>query len=244
MKTKLKLLSCLFILILFSCESAYINTSKNIMYGGANKSINLYAFVGEKISVTEFDPNEKNEKGEKFGYEIDEETGDSLKVTTKHYIMDRAFKCKYRVLRKMFNYLEADTVEFVAYDHYGTPGFAESDSVILYLSKNKEKGYYFHQKYQYDKVYQNKKGHYYSYPKFNGNESLQTIQNMTAFDANFSNEKFDISHLDDANVKMYYNSKFYKIEGNYAIPVKGIYLNQLINYRLHTTFKNLNLNIQ
>lgn len=238
MKIKIFSIAISFIVIT-ACESAFIVTSKNIKHGGANKNINLYAFVGKKISVTEFDPNKNKEPEPKGEYEIDEETGDTLKFVRKHYIMDGAFKCKYQVLRKMFNYLETDTVEFIAYDHYGTPGFAENDTVILYISKSKDGGHYFHQKYQFDKPYINKKGHYYSYPKFNGSESPETIQNMTGFDRTFIDEKYDVSHLNPEAIKMYYPPKFYKIENNFAIPIKGIYLNQLINYRLSTTFKDL-----
>lgn len=225
--------------ILVACESAYIVTSKNVKHGGANKNINLYAFVGKKISVIEFDPNENQEDVQTGRYEIDEETGDTLKIVKKSYVMDRAFKCRYKVVRQMFNYLKTDTVEFIAYDHYGTPGFAERDSVILYLSKSKDGSHYFHQKYQYDNVYINKKGHYYSYPKFSGSESPDTIESMTGFDKTFSDEKYDVSNLNSEGIKMYYPSQFYKIENNFAIPIKAIYLNRLINYRLSTTFKDL-----
>ncbi|MFY1047859.1 hypothetical protein [Chryseobacterium sp. GP-SGM7] len=237
-RTFIKLLFYLFV-CLISCKSAYINTSKKLKDGGANKSINLYAFVGKKISVTEFDPNENKENELTGEYEIDEDTGDTLKIIRKHYIMDRAFKCKYQVLRKMFNYLESDTIEFIAYDHYGTPGFAESDSVILYISKSKDGSHYFHQKYQFDKVYVNKKGQYYSYPKFTENASIKTLENLFGFDKTFNDEKYDVSNLDSNSVKMYYPSEFYKIENNFAIPVKGVYLNPLTNYRLFTTFKDL-----
>ena len=237
-----KLLPCFLIfvaIILVGCESAFIITSKNIKHGGANKNINLYAFVGKKISVTEFDPNENQEDVPTNNYEIDEETGDTLKIVKKSYVMDRAFKCRYKVVRQMFNYLKTDTVEFIAYDHYGTPGFAERDTVILYLSKSKDGSHYFHQKYQYDNVSRNKKGHYYSYPKFNGSESPETLENMTGFDKTFSEVKYDVSQLNPDTIKKYYPPKFYKIENNFAIPIKAIYLNRLINYRLFTTFKDL-----
>lgn len=232
-------LPAIILMIFTACQSGYINTSKNIRYGGANKNINLYAFVGKKISVTEFDPNTGNKNIPTGKYEIDEETGDTLKIFENHYVMDRAFKCKYQVIRKIFNYLESDTVEFIAYDHYGNPGFAEKDTVALYLSKSKDGCHYFHQKYQYDNVYKNKKGHYYSYPKFNGSESPEIIQNMTGFDKTFSNLKYNVSHLNPDVIKKRYPSQFYKIENNFAIPIKGIYLNQLTNYRLLTTFKEL-----
>ncbi|MCX8531878.1 hypothetical protein [Chryseobacterium luquanense] len=239
MKKILPLFLILVVTVLGGCESAYIITSKNVMHGGANKNINLYAFVGKKISVTEFDPNENQEDVPTGEYEIDEEMGDTLKVVKRSYIMDNAFKCRYKVVKKMFNYLETDTVEFIAYDHYGTPGFAKRDTIILYLSKSKDGSHYFHQKYQYDHVYKNRKGHYYSYPKFHGSESPETIEGMTGFDKNFSYEKYDVSHLNSEAIKMYYPPKFYTIENNFAIPIRAIYLNRLTNYRLSTTFKDL-----
>lgn len=227
------------LMIFTACESAYINTSKNIMHGGASKSINLYAFVGKKISVTEFDPNENQEPEPTGEYEIDEKTGDTLKVVRKHYIMDGAFKCKYQIIKKVFNDLETDTVEFIAYDHYGTPGFAENDSVILYISKSKDCGHYFHQKYQYDNIFQDKNGNYFSYPKFSGTKYTAYKDSLKGFKAILKNEKFDIKGLSQEAVKSYYPKEFYKIENGFAYPIKGIYLYELMNYRLKTTFKNL-----
>lgn len=232
-------LSVVILMIFTSCQRAYINTSKNIMYGGANKNINLYAFVGKKISVTEFDPNENKESEFTGEYEIDEETGDTLKISRRHYIMDGAFKCKYQVVRKMFNYLESDTIEFIAYDHYGTPGFAESDTVILYLSKSKDEGHYFHQKYQYDNIFKDKKGNYFSYPKFLGTKYTTYKDSLKGFKAILKNEKFNIKDMSKETVESYYPKEFYKVENDFAYPIKGIYLYELINYRLKTTFKDL-----
>ena len=39
--------------------------------------------------------------------------------------------------------------------------------------------------------------------------------------------------------KIYYPRKFYKTENNFATPIKGIYMDELINYRLQATFKDL-----
>lgn len=236
MKSKSLISFLLFLIILISCKSFNLTTSKNIIHGGANTSINLYAFVGKKISITEFDPNENNDIEE---YGIDDETGDSIKIVHKKYIMDRAFRCKYQMIEKMFNHLENDTIEFVAYDHYGTPGFAENDTVILYISRSEDGSHYFHQKYQYDHVFKDKKGNYFSYPKFSGNDDSQYgIKYIKGFDVNFR-QKYDISKFSKDGVKTYYPSQFYKVENNFAIPTKGIYLYQQTNYRLNTTFKNL-----
>ena len=238
MKTRCIIELFIILTIFTSCNSAFINTSKNFNHGGENDSINLYAFVGEKISVIEFNPNEKSEEIIENG--IDEETGDSIKIIRKEYVMDNAYYCKYKVLKKLFNYLPNDTMEFVAYDHYGKPGFAQKDTVILYLSQNKETGNFYQRKYQYDYVSKDKNGNFFSYAKFlTEKDADYGIANLKGFNVDLSEEKFNLSNLNNDVINIYYPKQFYKIENNNAIPIKGIYLYELINYRLNTTFKDL-----
>lgn len=116
-----------------------------------NDSVNLFVFIGEKISVTEFDPNENNKT-----YEIDSTTGDTIMHTS--YVMDNGFKAKYKVIKAIFNDVKVDTIDFVAYDHYGHPGFEDFDTVLLYISKSEDGKYFFHQKYQYDPLIKTSKG--------------------------------------------------------------------------------------
>ena len=138
LKTKLSTLICV-VLLLFSCS-----TSKklNEPFYEENSETNLFVFVGEKISVDEFDPNQNSEV--KI---VDSITGDT--VIKKTIVMDSGFNCKYRISQKVFNDLGTDTVKFKAYDHYGRPPFEKYDYVLLYISKNKD-GSYYHQKYQFD----------------------------------------------------------------------------------------------
>ncbi|TCP26918.1 hypothetical protein EV195_102260 [Tenacibaculum skagerrakense] len=145
-----RILQILGILIfLISCKSSEIGQQSEFKI--ENDSINLYAFIGEKIAVIEFDPNENNTR-----IKIDSITGDTIRRMS--YMMDNGFRNKYKVVRNIFNDLKTDTIEFVAYDHYGRPGFENYENVILYISLNKEKGYFYHQKYQYDVVEKTKKG--------------------------------------------------------------------------------------
>ena len=225
---------------LISCQSAIINTSKDVPFEGINESLNLYAFVGEKISVIEFDPNEKQDKNQKSEKIADEETGDSVTVIKEKYVMDNAFRCKYKVISKILNDTKTDTIEFLAYDHYGSPRFAEKDTVILYLIKNKDDGHFFHHKYQFDNVFKDKDGNYFSYPKFISSEDqTDGIDVLKGFAAHLKNERFNVSHLNDDSRQRYYPKLFYKIENHIAMPIRGIYLSELINYRLKTTFKDL-----
>jgi hypothetical protein len=117
----------------------------------SNESVNLYAFIGEKISVIEFDPNVNSER-----IEVDSITGDTL--IFKSWVMDSGFKCKYKVVRNVYNELKTDTVEFEAYDHYGRPAFENYENVLLYLSHNEEKNKYYHQKYIFDAIKKGKNG--------------------------------------------------------------------------------------
>lgn len=124
---------------------------------GENKEVNLFAFVGKKISVVGFDPN-----AEQIGEKVyDSVSGDTL--IKKSYIMDGGFRCKYAIIKNVFNEPKIDTIDFVAYDHYGNPGFAEYETVLLYVSKSSKGDHYFHQKYQFDYVERNSDGKFYGY---------------------------------------------------------------------------------
>ena len=135
------------LILLISCKSTKV--SKESEFKMSNDTVNLYAFIGEKISVTEFDPNENAER-----IEIDSITGDTL--IFKSWVMDSGFRCKYKVLRNVYNELGSDTVEFEAYDHYGRPAFENYKNAMLYLSYNKEENKYYHQKYIFDPIKKDK----------------------------------------------------------------------------------------
>ncbi len=154
----------LIILIIASCKSA--DLKKGAEFKLNNESVNLYAFIGEKISVTEFDPNENNTR-----IEIDSISGDTIRRV--RFVMDNGFINKYKVVKNVFNDLKSDTIEFVAYDHYGRPGFENYKNVILYISLNKEKGNYYHQKYQFDPIEKTKNG---TWKGLNG-ESVEKLFN-------------------------------------------------------------------
>jgi len=144
----------LFLISLFGCATP---KKLNDNFCSENKDVNLFAFVGRKISVVEFDPNAE-ELGEKV---YDTISGDT--IIKKSYIMDVGFRCKYLIIKNVFNDPKIDTIDFVAYDHYGSPGFAEYDTVLLYISKSLEGNIYFHQKYQFDYLERNSDGVFYGY---------------------------------------------------------------------------------
>ncbi len=97
---------------------------------GAGDNNKLFAFVGQKIWV---EP-----------------------LPSKQYAFDHGFKAKYLILEKVFGFFLTDTIEFVAYDHYGTPPFSKFENVLLYVSA--DSGTYYQQKYMYNDVYKTKDG--------------------------------------------------------------------------------------
>ena len=147
-----RLLPSLILLLLISC-STYQRKERNPYQ--ENKAINLLAFIGKKISVEEFDPNDEREQ-ETY---VDSITGE--KFIRKSFIMDNAFRCRYVVIKNVFNDLQCDTINFIAYDHYGDPEFVESEYVLLYISRDKVVNKYFHKKYQYDVLKKDSEGYFY-----------------------------------------------------------------------------------
>lgn len=140
-----------------------------------DEKINLFAFVGEKISIQEFDPN-KNSIVKEYD-SIQKDT-----ILRKKYVMDRAFRVKYKVLKNVFNDLKTDEIEFIVYDHYGKPNFEKSKNVMLYISKSSKGNYYFHQKYQYDEVYKDKNGNLFGYVQNNKSKKKKNVNLLTLFE--------------------------------------------------------------
>jgi hypothetical protein len=137
--------------LFFNCKST-IN-SKNPDFTLKNDSINLYAFIGKKISVNEFPVESKVESI------IDSITGDTIRYL-RSIAMDRGFNAKYKVLKNIFNELPSETIDFTVFDHYGRPAFEKHRYVILYISLSKKENVYYHQKYLFDPLRKVKDGYW------------------------------------------------------------------------------------
>lgn len=170
----------IFLVLLFFIGCKATDIKKDSDFPINDKTVNLFAFIGEKISVTEFDPNENNNER----IEIDSVTGDT--IIQRYYVMDQGFICKYKVLKNVFNQLDTDTIEFRAYDHYGRPGFENYERVILYISVSGDSSHYFHQKYQFDPVIKSPKGRWKG---LNG-ESIEELLNKKKNDVFTDRELF------------------------------------------------------
>lgn len=159
---------------LFACllvgQYTFAQVKQNKDFFLKNDSINLYAFIGQKISLVQYDSNKDYKSNGKMV--IDSITGDTMIM--KSYVLDNAFDARYKVIQCVYNNLETDTIEFKVYDHYGRPAFENYSIVLLYISKSEDGSYYFHQKYQFDPLFKTNKR---SWKGKNG-ESIKDLFNL------------------------------------------------------------------
>lgn len=168
-----------------------------------NRPSKVYAFVGEKVEVKEFNP--QVEKGA--------------------ILMDSAFKAKYKIIQNVYGDYQGEFIEFEAFDHYGYPAFAKFKNVLLFVSEYKGKLY--HEKYQYFDVYLTKDG------KWAGCGDPYQFEEVHRKPVNTFNLDFiepvsyDLSQFNAKQRKEFYPKPFYKIEGKKAICLRGAYIDEL-----------------
>ncbi len=164
---------------------------------GISDSNRLFAFVGEKISVEEL-PHERGS-------------------------MDNGFIAKYSILKKVYGSFAEDTIEFVAYDHYGVPPFSKFKNVLLYVSA--DSGVYYHQKYTYNDVYKTKDGHWagtyagddYEHP-YNKHTKIKPV-------------KIDFAERVVYPANDEYPKPYFKTVGDSAIAIYGNYVEELFTLK-------------
>lgn len=170
-------------------------------YNGQNNK--LFVFVGQKISVDALPYREGS--------------------------MDGGFKGKYKILQKVFGNFSEDTIEFVAYDHYGTPPFSQFDNVLLFVSA--DSGTYYHQKYMYNDVYLTKEGKWAgSYAEEDYGHDYNKKTKVKPVIINFEKEvsyPTKIILADSQVVTRSYPKKYFKTIGDRAIAVYGNYVEDL-----------------
>ena len=224
------------LILLFLLNFSYSYSQKNIDidFYEENEKVNLFAFVGEIISIEEFDPNAPKEEKT----EIDSITGD--KITHKNAtIMDRAFKLKYKVLKNLYNNLKTDTIEFLAYDHYGVPSFSEFKNVILYISKSQKEDYYFHQKYQYNEFHKTKDNEWIGLLNFGSVWRIEEGLKLNLKEIKLKKSaNIDLKDIPKQNIDLFFPKPFYKIKGNIAIPILGYSIKDLIEYKVKSILEN------
>lgn len=171
------------------------------------KEDSLYVFVGEKIKVHKFKP--KLKKG--------------------HFLMDGAYKAKYRIIQNIYGDYKGKTIKFEAYDHYGVPAFSKYKNVMLFVSKSNGKLY--HEKYQYFDVYKTKKGKWASPYKFYLYQDNSNIKpELIDFTEDIAYDTTIVGARENY-LQTVYPSPYYKIVGNKAVAVYGNYLDELFELK-------------
>jgi len=215
MTTILKLTVAFVVVLLLSCNSqsndtvnsrnpALVNTPQSFVKNyGVNDSNHLFAFVGEKIAV---EP-----------------------LPHKQGSMDNGFKAKYAILQKVYGSFPQDTIEFVAYDHYGTPSFSKFKNVLLYVSA--DSGTYYHQKYMYNDVFKTKDGrwagtyagHDYEHA-YNKHTEIKPVKVDFAVKVTYPTKMVDD---EGQQLEFSYPKPYFKTVGDSAIAVYGNYVEDL-----------------
>lgn len=205
----LNYLTLLFLLLFASCAThnkAYlplIPKDKTFKNERKNK---LFVFVGQKIEVTEL-PYEEGS-------------------------MDGKFYAKYKILQRVYGMYQKDTIEFVAYDHYGVPGFSKFKNVLLFVSEYK--GKYYHEKYMYNDVYLTEDGRWagaYSNDyghSYNENTTVKPEKIEFAEEVSYP---VKIKYGDGEEYEPDYPEPYFKKVGDKAIAVYGNYVEVLFKLK-------------
>lgn len=165
----------------------------------------LYVFIGKKINVDYA----------------------KRKYYCNRISMDSKFDAEYKIVGNLYGDFKKDTINFVAYDHYGRPGFSEYENVILYVAEYC--GELVHVKYQYNNVYKTKDGKWASpYQGFNY-EKLDSLKIKKPEILEFENDvtfefgkDTDTLWFNKRFPKPYYQTNGFKakaVYGNYAIDI-------------------------
>jgi hypothetical protein len=186
-------------------KATLIDTSRSFIKNyGLNDTNLLFAFVGEKISVEPL-PHERGS-------------------------MNNGFKAKYVILKRVYGNFPGDTIEFVAYDHYGTPPFSKFKDVLLYVSA--DSGMYYHQRYMYNDVYKTQNGRWagtyagddYEHP-YNKHTQIKPEKIEFAQKVSFPTKMVD---EEGRQLEFSYPKPYFKTVGDSAIAIYGNYVEELV----------------
>lgn len=178
----------------------------------------LYVFIGEKIKV-------------------DYASRDRF---CNRILMDSEFDASYKVIKNLYGDYKGDSINFTAYDHYGTPSFSHHQYVLLFVSEYC--GKLIHQKYQFFDVYPTKDGRWASPGdpwRFNRPDSV----GIRGEKIDFGDLRFD-KVIDVRYHKMKFEEPYFKIRGNCVEPLMGAYLDELFDIKKKTVLKARGITFQ
>ncbi len=129
----------------------------------------------------------------------------------------------------MYGDYQKDTINFVAFDHYGTPAFSNYQYVLLFVSEHCGKLY--HEKYQYFDVYPTTNGRW-ARPGDPYKFDQQVSKKINATSLKFKDSlSFDLTDEYDHVIKEAYPSPYFSIKDNRAYPLTGAYAEDLFEIK-------------
>lgn len=193
---------------------------------GQTKKDSLYVFVGEKIEVMKWPLPPVIEHIDTTIVNGDTAISKSLSVS-----MNERFIAKYKVLQQVYGSLKSDTIEFLAFDHYGTPRFSKYKYVMLFVSNRDGKLY--HEKYQFFDVYKTQTGRWASSYKVvdythDYNENTSVKPEIIDF---VQPVLYTIKGRNKEDIDLMFPSPYFRIVGEEAIAVWGNYVEELFQLK-------------
>ncbi len=137
--------------------------------------------------------------------------------------MDGKFLATYVIKELVCGKYNRDTISFIAYDHYGYPGFSNFKNAMLFLSDYDSIIY--HQKYQFFDVYKTKNGRWASSYQ---SDDYERSSGVRPEPIEFTEEvSYNIAGAKKKLIKQYYPEPYFKITNNKAIAICGNYVPEL-----------------
>lgn len=191
----------------YSCNMFNKRVESCMENPGNNK---LLIFVGEKIEVKEIEPDKSEDPLElRYG----------------------KFKARYKVLDVVCGDFIKDTIEFIAYDHYGSPPFQKFEHVLLYVYNYKDT--FYHERYMFDEVYKAKNGEWVS-PYSAENYERIDLEKSHIKPRKIDFEKplsFDLKGFSRQRRARVFPAPYFIIEGRKAIAVYGNYIHETVQLK-------------
>lgn len=150
--------------------------------------------------------------------------------------MNSKYQARYKVLRNAYGQLPHDTVQFVAYDHYGQPAFSKHQTVLLFVSEYCQE--LIHQKYQYYPLYKTTDNQWAAPYAPLDYASLPAGSTLKPHLLKFREPvEVDITNFDPQRVASIFPAPYYRIEDNQAIAEYGNYVDELVELKKQTVLK-------
>ncbi len=162
--------------------------------------------------------------GEKISVKVLPQEGGSL---------DGKFLATYKIEEIVCGKYDRDTILFIAYDHYGYPGFSNYKNTMLFLSDNDSVIY--HQKYQFFDVYKTKDGRWASSYK---SDDYWRTDSIKPVPIEFAEEvSYNIVGGKKKLIKEYYPEPYYRLTKEKAIAEWGNYVPELFQLKKEGVLK-------